>query len=102
MRVEANYIYLIYFIIALVVVLTLLKAYIPRKPYKIILALIIAVTMPSFIPGHGEIIMLIPNGAMYAVSSTEVKVLGVIFTILNFIIAWFFLYKVRGLFKDGS
>ncbi len=101
MRIEANYNFLLYLVIGIVIVLALAKTNIPRKPYKIILALMVAITMPSFIPGHGEIIMLIPNGSMYAVSSIEVKALGVIFTIINYFIAWFFLYRVCGLFKGG-
>ncbi len=99
---EANYNFLLYLVIGIVIVLALAKANIPSKPYKILLTLMVAITMPSFIPGHGEIIMLIPTGAMYAVSSVEVKALGVIFTIINFFIAWFFLYKACGLFKSGA
>jgi len=101
MRIEANYIFLLYLTTGIVIVLALAKTNIPRKPYKIILALIVAITMPSFIPGHGEVIMLIPNGAMYAVSSIEVKILGVIFTVINYFIAWFFLYNICDLFKGG-
>jgi len=100
MRVEFNYTFLVYFIIGLILILTLVKTNFPRKPYKILLALMVALIMPSFVPGHGEIIMLIPNGAMFNVASTEVKALGVIFTIINYFIAWYILYKVVGLFKE--
>ena len=80
--------------------LALAKTNIPRKPYKIILALMLALTMPSFIPGHGEVIMVIPTGAIFNVDSTEFKVVGFLFTTINYFIAWFILYKVVGLFKE--
>ncbi|VAW49819.1 hypothetical protein MNBD_GAMMA04-155 [hydrothermal vent metagenome] len=99
MRVETDYDFLMYFIAGLLVVLALGKINIPNKVYKTILAFMVAITMPLFIPGHGEIIMLIPTGSMYAVSSTEAKVLGVIFTIINYFIARFILYRVCGLLK---
>ncbi|NOY66038.1 MAG: hypothetical protein GXP13_01340 [Gammaproteobacteria bacterium] len=101
MRIEGNYPFLVYFIIGLFVVLALAKTNIPIKPYKIILALIVALTMPSFIPGHGEVIMVIPTGAVFNVASTEFKVIGAILTIINYFIAWFILYKVIGLFKGS-
>jgi len=99
MRIEANYEILIYFIIGLFVVLVLAKVNMPIKPYKILLALTVALTMPSIIPGHGEVIMVIPAGAVFTVSSAEFIVLGVILTIINYLIAWFILYNVLGLFK---
>lgn len=100
MRVETNLNFIIYLIIGLVLVLSLAKSPIPIKIYKRMLALMLAVIMPSFIPGHGEIVMLIPNAAMYSVASTEIKVLAVIFTLVNYFIACFFLYKVFSLFKS--
>jgi len=102
MRIEANYIFLIYFIIGLFFVLALSKTNIPRKLYKTLLALSIALLMPSFIPGHGEIVMLIPNGALFNVASSEVKFVGVIFTIINYSIAWYILYKVIELYKKKT
>ena len=83
MRIETDYNILMYFILGLAIVLALIKINIPREPYKIVLALMVAVTMPSFFPGHGRIMMFIPNGAMFAIPSTEAKALGVIFTIIN-------------------
>jgi len=91
MRIELDYNILILSLISLFIVIALSKTNIPRKPYKIILTLVVAITMPSFIIGHGEIVMIIPNGALFVVASTEVKVIGVLFTILNYFIAWFIL-----------
>ena len=100
MRLETDYIFLVYSLIALLAVLALSKTRIPGKPYKILLAIIVAISMPSFIPGHGEIVMLIPNGALFLVKSNDAKAVGVIFTLINFFIAWFVLYKIFGLFKN--
>jgi len=101
MRVEANYHFLVYFIIGLLITLAVAKTNIPKKPYKILLALMVALTMPSLIPGHGEVIMVIPTGAIFNVASTtEFKVVGFILTVINYFIAWFLLYKVIGLFKE--
>ncbi|MCF6319360.1 MAG: hypothetical protein L3J83_08795 [Proteobacteria bacterium] len=100
MRIETNYIFLIYFIIALILILALVKTKLPSKPFKILLAFMVALTMPAFIPGHGEIIMLIPSGTLFSVASLEVKTIGVIFAAINYFVAWTILYKVLGLFKN--
>ena len=101
MRVEADYEILLYSMIALVAVIALALTNIPRKPYKILLAFTVAISMPAFIPGHGEVVMLVPTGAMFTVLSTEVKVIGAVFMIINYFIAWFFLYRIGGLFQGG-
>ena len=100
MRLETNYTFLIYFIIVLILILAFVKTKLPRKPFKILLAFMVALTMPAFIPGHGEVIMIIPNGALFNIESSEVSVIGAMFTIINYFIAWYLLYKVMGLFKD--
>jgi len=102
MRIEANYPILIYTLIGVFVVLALAKTKIPRKLYKVILALVVAIAMPSFFPGHGEIIMLIPNSGLFAVASSEAKAIGVIFTIINYFIARLLMYKVFGFFKEAN
>ena len=81
MRIEADYNIFIYSLIVLLLVLALSKTNIPRKPYRILLAIVVSIIMPSFIPGHGEIVILIPNGALFIVASTEAKAVGIIFTI---------------------
>jgi len=103
MRIETDYIFLMYLGISLVLVWGLLKIYISKKVLrrvlKIALALNVALLMPAFIPGHGEVVMLIPTGALYGVSGNEVKFLGLIFTLINYAIVWYILYKVMGLYR---
>ncbi len=100
MRIETDYILLIFFIIGLIIILALSKTNIANKLFKILFTFAVAITMPSFIPGHGEIIMLIPSGAMYAVATGEMMFLAVIFTVINYLLAWFILYRALGLFKE--
>jgi len=102
MRIETDYNIFTYLLIVLFVVLALSKTSIPRKPYKILLALAVAVILPSFVPGHGEIVMLIPSGVLFAVASSEAKAIGVLFTLINYFIAWFIFYRVCGLFKGRT
>ncbi|VAW44782.1 hypothetical protein MNBD_GAMMA02-1528 [hydrothermal vent metagenome] len=100
MRIEADYNILSYLAIMLFAVLALAKTNMPRKPYKILLASVTALIMPAFVPGHGEIVMLIPNGALFVVAPSEIMVVGIVFTVINYFIAWFILYKVCGLFNS--
>ena len=98
MRIEANYNILALALLGVLLILAFAKANVPRKPYKIVLAVAGAMTMPSFFPGHGEWVMIIPTGALFAEVSTEAKVVGGVFTLVNFIIIWFLFYKIVGLF----
>jgi len=58
--------------------------------------------MPAFIPGHGEFVMLLPNGALFAVSSTAAIVAGFVFTVINYFIARWFLYKVCHFYENRT
>jgi len=101
MRIEADYSILFYLGIVLFAILALAKTNMPRKPYKILLASVTALIMPAFVPGHGETVMLIPNGALFVMAApSEIMVIGIVFTIINYFIAWFILYKICGLFNS--
>ncbi len=94
MRLETDYNILIWCVIGIFIVLLLSKSAMPKKPYKILLALMVSFTMPAFIPGHGEIVMLLPNVALFGIASPIAKVAGIIFTVINYFIAWLFLYRI--------
>jgi len=100
MRLETDPTFFIYCLIGLIIVLLLSKTAMPQKYYRHLLALMAALTMPAFIPGHGELVMLLPNGALFAVSSTPAIVAGLIFTVINYFIARVFLYKICHFFDD--
>jgi len=102
MRLEAEYTVLIYTLIGLSIVLFTYKTNIPIKLYKILLALVVATILPALIPGHGEMVIIIPNASLFLVDSTEAKVIGVIFTMINFVIAWFILFKVCRISKGNN
>ncbi len=102
MRLEIDYNLLMWCIIGAFVLFGLAKMALHKKPYKPILALMVAFTMPAFIPGHGELVILVPSGALFGVSSTTAKVSAISFTVINFIISWFLLYKVCKIFNCKS
>lgn len=102
MRVEADFTFLAGFLVAIVIVLLLSKTSIPRSLYRKLLALVVALTLPAFIPGHGEMVLLLPNGALFAVASIPAKIAGLVFTLINYFIAWFFLFKVGHLFEKPT
>lgn len=100
MRLEISSSILVLCFIGIVIVLLLSRTAMPKKAYRILLALVVALTMPAFLPGHSEFVMLLPSGALFGVSSATATGAGIIFTIINYFIAWFFLYKVCTYFEN--
>lgn len=100
MRLETDFTFLLYCLIGLILVLLLAKTSMPQKYHRDLLALMMALTLPAYIPGHGELVMLLPNAALFAVSSTAALVAGIIFTVINYFVARIFLYKICHFFDD--
>lgn len=100
MRLETDFTFLLYCLVGLIIVLLLSKTAMPQIHSRRLLALMAALTMPAFIPGHGELVMLLPNAALFAVSSTAALVAGIIFTVINYFVARIFLYKICHFFDD--
>lgn len=44
-----------------------------------------AFVMPAFSPGHGEIVVLLPNAALFAIPNAFTWGLGLFFLVVNFI-----------------
>ena len=44
-----------------------------------------ALVMPAFAPGHGEIVALLPNAALFAIPNAFTWGLGLFFLVVNFI-----------------
>jgi len=102
MRFEAHYIILMACLIGVFIISLLSKTSLPNLPYKIILAILVALTMPAFVPGHGEFIMLLPTAGLFAFPSSMAWGAGIIFLIINYLISWLVLYKICGLFKNRT
>ncbi|NOQ81917.1 MAG: hypothetical protein GQ548_05280 [Methylophaga sp.] len=45
-----------------------------------------AFVMPAFAPGHGEIVALLPNAALFAIPNAFTWGLGFVYLIINFIL----------------
>ncbi len=60
---------------------------------RVLLAMMLAFTMPAWLPGHGEIVLLLPSVALFLVVSTTANIAGIIFVLLNAAIVWFILRK---------
>lgn len=57
-----------------------------RKVAIIASSLVAALTMPAFVPGHGEIVVLLPNAALFAIPNAFTWGLGFVYLIINFIL----------------
>ncbi len=55
-----------------------------RKVMRIASSLVGAFAMPALIPGHGEIVLILPNALLFTTSIPVVQVIGLFFLILNF------------------
>jgi len=67
-----------------------------RKVAQIASSLIGALTLPAFVPGHGEVIMVLPNSALFIVASTPAHLIGLFFFVVNFaVLLWLFTWLSR-------
>jgi len=66
------------------------------KPYFIfVLSLCGALLLPAFIPGHGEIIIALPNVALFTVFNTLAWGAGLFYLVINFFISYAVLNIVK-------
>jgi hypothetical protein len=94
MRLELNFLLFIVFLIATIVFWLIYK----RQRYgktiaKIFLILCWSLMLPAFIPGHGELIVALPNGALFGKFTDLTWIVGLFFV---FLYSWvvFFILKV--------
>jgi len=102
MRFEANYTLFITCLIGIFVVSFLSKTSLPKLTFKIILAIMVALSLPAFIPGHGEFVMLLPTAGLFTVPTSMAWSAGTLFLIINYSLSWLVLYKLCGFFKSTT
>jgi len=44
-----------------------------------------AFVMPAFVPGHGELVVLLPNAALFAIPNAFTWGIGLFFLVVNFV-----------------
>ncbi len=59
------------------------------------IAFIAALTLPAFIPAHGEFIVAIPNGALLLKSSDTVIGIGLFFIFVYYLLIRIALHKIK-------
>ncbi len=66
------------------------------KPYLIFLLSVCgALLLPAFVPGHGEIIIALPNAALFTVFNSMAWGLGLFYLVINFFISYAILNIVQ-------
>lgn len=59
------------------------------KPYFIfVLSFCGALLLPAFIPGHGEIIIALPNAALFTIFDSMAWGVGLFYLVINFFICY--------------
>jgi len=86
MRLDADFTLLILCIVAFFLTWLLTRKKAANRSFSTITSLIAAFTMPAFIPGHGEIVMVLPNAALFTVHNTFSWGAGIVFLIINYIV----------------
>ncbi len=88
MRLELHLSVLAVCIFFIIIVWLFAKKY-RSKPYFIfILSLCGALLLPAFIPAHGEIIIALPNAALFTVSNSIALGAGLFYLVINFFISF--------------
>ena len=95
MRIEISPSILFLCLVGLFIVWASSKMNLSKKWSEKIMLLSVSLLMPAFIPGHGEIIMVFPNAALFAVSSSAAWGIGSLFMAANYIIISILLYKFK-------
>ena len=55
-----------------------------RKIMRIASSFVGALAMPALIPGHGEVVLVLPNAVLFTTAIPVVQLIGLFFLILNF------------------
>ncbi len=95
MRLEFDSLVFLLCIILIVSVWLLGRRY-RDKPYFIyLLSLCSALLLPAFIPAHGEIIIALPNAALFTVFNSMAWGVGLFYLVINFFISYAVLNSVK-------
>lgn len=57
-----------------------------RKIFITLTGFVGALLMPAFVPGHGELIMMLPNASLFTLPNKISWGIGLFFFVINFII----------------
>jgi len=83
MRLELNIPMLIVLLIGSIALLAIYRKQKSRKlPTKILITISISLLLPAFIPGHSEIVIAIPNGALFGKLTTLAWGIGLFFMLV--------------------
>ncbi len=86
MRFDINGSLLLFCVITFVVIWFLTRNTQSNRSFRFVSSIIAALTMPAFTPGHGEIVMVLPNASLFTVQNHLAWGIGLFFIVVNFII----------------
>lgn len=84
MRIETNTVLLIGLTLLFGVVWLITRHRQPRRLFIVSISVIGALLLPGYVPGHGEIVLIIPNATLFTVDNHFVWGLGTVFGIINY------------------
>ncbi|MBL1321919.1 MAG: hypothetical protein COA63_012790 [Methylophaga sp.] len=88
MRIEFNGLVLLICIVLLALVWLLGRRHRSKPYFVFILSFCGALLLPAFIPGHGEIIIALPNAALFTVFNSLAWAAGLFYLVINFFISY--------------
>ena len=88
MRLEFHGIILLFCIILFIAVWFLAKPFRSKPIFVFILSFCGALLLPAFIPGHGEMIVALPNTVLFTVFNSLAWGAGLFYLVINFFISY--------------
>lgn len=78
----------LFLLCVIIVVLTWLitRNWQSRKLFILSMSFVGALLMPAFVPGHGELIMVLPNATMFTIKNDFSLFIGCFFLLVNFLV----------------
>ena len=64
------------------------RKYRSKSYFIFILSLCGALLLPAFVPGHGEVIIALPNAALFTVFNSMAWGVGIFYLVINFFISY--------------
>ncbi len=94
MRLEFNGLVLL-----ICIILSVFIWFVARDRFKAYLVFILsfcgALLLPAFVPGHGEIIIALPNAALFTVFNSMAWGVGLFYLVVNFFICYAIINSVQ-------
>jgi hypothetical protein len=95
MRLEFHSLIFLICIILIVSIWLLGHRYRSKFYYLFLLSFCGALLLPAFIPAHGEIIIALPNAALFTVFNSMAWGVGLFYLVINFFISYAVLNSVK-------